>query len=81
MSEKSPLVEYQDGLLELLSSGLSQDEILETLKTDPRFESYQDYLDGFDPYMVAVACELMGKWAKPVRDERPYPPTEDAAHS
>jgi hypothetical protein len=62
--EKSPLLEYQDALLELLSSGLSQDAILATFKADPRFEGYHDYVKEFDPDMVAVACELMGKWAK-----------------
>ena len=63
MLEKS-LVEYQDALLELLSSGLPEHVILETLKTDPRFEDYQDYIGQFDPDMVAVACELMVRWAK-----------------
>jgi hypothetical protein len=64
MTENSLLAEYQDALLELLSSGLPQDAVLETLKTDPRFERYQDYVNDFDPDMVAVACELMVKWAK-----------------
>ncbi len=61
--EKSPLIEYQDALLDLLSSGLAQDAVLQTLKTDARFAAYQDYIEQFDPDMVAVACELMGKWA------------------
>lgn len=64
MSKKSTLADYQDALLELLSSGLSQDEVIKQLKTDHRFISYQDYVKEFDPDMVAVACELMGKWAK-----------------
>ena len=68
MPEKSPLAEYQDALLELLASGLSQDAILEALRTDPCFERYRDYVKEFDPDMVAVACELMGKWAKQRRD-------------
>jgi hypothetical protein len=68
MPERSPLEEYQDALLELLSSGQPQDVILEKLKTDPRFEHYQEYVKEFDPDMVAVACELMGKWAKRRRD-------------
>jgi hypothetical protein len=67
MPEKSPLVEYQNALLELLSSGLPLDAILETLKTDPRFECYQDYVKEFDPDMVAVACEL-ATWAKRRQD-------------
>ncbi len=64
MSEKSPLAEYQDALLELLSSGKPQSVIIETLATDSRFEPYRDYVKDFDPDMVEVACELMGKWAK-----------------
>jgi hypothetical protein len=64
MPKESSLIAYQDALLELLASGLPQDIILEKLKTDPRFEQYQDYIKQFDPDMVAVACELMGKWAK-----------------
>jgi ATP-dependent helicase/DNAse subunit B len=62
--EKTSLMDYQDALLELLSSELSQEAVLETLKTDARFASYQDYIEKFDPDMVSVACELMGKWAK-----------------
>jgi len=64
MHEKSHLVDYQDALLELLSSGLSHEAILETLESDPRFECYRQYVTEFDPDMVAVACELMAKWAK-----------------
>ena len=64
MPEESPLIDFQDALLELLSSGQPQEVVLEALKTDPRFQPYQDYINGFDPDMVAVACELMGKWAK-----------------
>jgi hypothetical protein len=64
MTEKSLLLDYQDALLELLSSDLSQDAIFDTLETDPRFECYRDYVREFDQDMVAVACELMGKWAK-----------------
>jgi hypothetical protein len=71
MPEKSPLEEYQDALLELLSSELPQEAIFERLKTDPRFERYQDYIKDFDPDMVAVACELMGKWAKPGQNRKP----------
>jgi hypothetical protein len=64
MPEKSSLSDFQDALLELLSSGLSHDVILKTLETDPRFEGYRDYVKEFDSDMVAVACELMGKWSK-----------------
>ena len=63
MPEKQELADFQDALLELLASGQSQDQILESLKTDSRFQSYREYVDAFDPDMVAVACELMCKWA------------------
>ncbi len=63
MPENQELTDFQDALLELLASGQPQDEIMKVLKTDPRFQSYRDYVDEFDPDMVAVACELMCKWA------------------
>lgn len=62
--EVETLAKFQDALLELLSSGQSEQEIYETLKSDPKFDDYRDYIAEFDPDMVAVACELMGKWAK-----------------
>ena len=64
MHDEIILAEYQDALIELLSSDLPQDIILERLKTDSHFKDFQDYIEAFDPDMVAVACELMGKWAK-----------------
>lgn len=63
MSEEEALTEFQDALLELLASGQPQDVILGQLKTDSRFAPYQEYISTFDPDMVAIACELMGKWA------------------
>jgi len=64
MSEDSDFEKFQDALAELLASGLTQAQILETLKTDSRFDCYREYVDSFEPDMVAVACELMGRWAK-----------------
>lgn len=69
MPELSPLMEYQDALLELLSSEKTLVEIVEILNTDPRFEHYRDYIDQFDPDMIEVARELMGKWAQRVCDK------------
>lgn len=63
MPEESNLAEFQDALLELLAGGHPQHVVLDTLQTDPRFAPYKAYINGFDPDMVAVACELMGKWA------------------
>lgn len=66
MPETSPLLQFQDALLELLSSGKDHSEIVEILKTDPQFENYREYINQFDPDMVEVARELMGKWAQRV---------------
>lgn len=66
MSDKSNLLAYQNALVELLSSGKTHAEIMESLKTDPKFEHYREYIDQFDPDMVEVARELMGKWAQRV---------------
>ena len=62
--ENSTLLKFQEAFLELLASGEPYEQILKTLTTDPRFENYQDYIQGFDPDMVDVASELMWKWAK-----------------
>lgn len=63
-SKESSLEAFQNALVELLTSGLPERKIIETLKNDTRFEEYQDYLEQFDLDMVAVASELMSKWAK-----------------
>ncbi len=64
MSDKSTLADFQNALNELLASGKSHAEIMEALRTDPVFHDYRDYINQFDPDMVEVARELMGKWAK-----------------
>ena len=64
MSEISTLIEFQDTLMELLVSGLSEGEIIERLKSDPRFsEEFGSYVEQFDADMVAVACELVSSWS------------------
>ncbi|MBA3855476.1 MAG: hypothetical protein C0507_01085 [Cyanobacteria bacterium PR.3.49] len=68
MPDTLKLQEFQDALNELLASGKSYAEIAETLKTDPKFDHYRDYINEFDPDMVEVARELMGKWAQRVED-------------
>ena len=64
MSEDLKYSEFQNACLELLASGLPEETIIATLKSDSRFDDYRDYVDQFDPDMVAVASELMGKWAR-----------------
>jgi|JI10StandDraft_1071094.scaffolds.fasta_scaffold00383_42 hypothetical protein len=63
MTDQAKLSEYQDALLELLASGMSEGEVIQRLQTDPRFACYRDYVSQFDPDMVAVASELICKWA------------------
>ena len=58
------LADFQDALNELLMSGKSEAVILDALKTDPRFKSYREYIDGFDLDMISVASELVGRWSK-----------------
>ncbi|MBP9092272.1 hypothetical protein KBI23_14685 [bacterium] len=64
MTEDLKYAEFQKALIDLLASGLPEETIIATIKSDARFDSYRDYVDQFDPDMVAVACELMGKWAR-----------------
>ena len=64
MSEDLKYSEFQNALLDLLASALPEETIIATLKSDSRFDDYRDYVDQFDPDMVAVASELMGKWAR-----------------
>lgn len=63
MTDHATLSECQDALLELLASGMSEAEVIQHLQTDPRFDCYRDYVSQFDPDMVAVASELICKWA------------------
>jgi len=73
MPENATLQNFQDALLELLSSGKDFYEIVETLNCNPNFDDYREYVDEFDPDMIEVARELMGKWAQRA-DETEHPP-------
>lgn len=68
MSDKSQLADFQNALNTLLASGKSHAEIMEVLQKDPVFDNYREYINQFDPDMVEVAQELMGKWAKRTQD-------------
>ncbi len=63
MPEDKPLRDFQNVLVELLSSGTAPDDVIAALKADERFACYKEDIDSFDPDMVAVASELMGVWA------------------
>ena len=60
--EERELAEFQAALLEVLGSGLSAEAMLESLSRHPAAESFRDYLDSFEPRMLAVAAELVAKW-------------------
>ena len=60
MSEELKYAEFQNALIELLASGLPEDAILATLKSDSRFEDYRDYVEQFDPDM---GQSLVNWWA------------------
>jgi hypothetical protein len=66
MPERPTLGDYQEALVELLSSGLSPEEVIAQLRNDVRFANYHEYTDGFDSDMIAVAGELVRKWGKKI---------------
>ena len=68
MPDTLKLQEFQDALNELLASGKSHKEIMQELNSKPEFEEYRHYINEFDPDMVEVARELMGKWAQRVEE-------------
>lgn len=72
MPDTIKLQEFQDALNELLASGKSHAAIIKELNSNPQFEDYRAYINEFDPDMVEVARELMGKWAQRV-DEAHHP--------
>ena len=76
ISKDSSLVDFQDNLMTLLSSGASPTEVQERLLSDPCFEGYREYVSGFDLDMIAVACELMQKWAVRTKESRQNPEGE-----
>lgn len=64
MSDENDFEVFQEVLVELLTSGMTYDVILERLKSDVRLADYQEYIRGFDPDMIAVASEITIKWAR-----------------
>ncbi|NJK30208.1 MAG: hypothetical protein HC851_13180 [Acaryochloris sp. RU_4_1] len=60
----SDLAHFQDSLLDILSSQSETAEILASLKKAQFGDAIADYLESFDPKMVAVAAELVKQWGK-----------------
>jgi hypothetical protein len=63
------LARFQAALLDLLSQDLPPDAMRQRLRDDPAFAEFRDYVDRFEPRMLAVAAELVKKWGK--RSEAP----------
>ena len=64
MTEDEQLARFQATLLDLLDRGDSPQAIIDTLRSDPRWPGYADYVATFEPRMVAVAVELVAKWGQ-----------------
>jgi hypothetical protein len=58
------LAAFQDALLELLAQDLPTEVIRAKLRDDPAFAEFRDYATALEPRMLAVAVELMKKWAR-----------------
>lgn len=55
---------FQSKLLSLLSSTLSEHEIIQALKDDPRLCQFKEYIDSWEPRMVDLAKRLTNKWGR-----------------
>ena len=73
-SECYQLASYQRALLAILSSGASTEEIQERLRSEPEFRPFQKYVESFEPRMIEVAVELIGKWGCRDAEEGVLPP-------
>jgi hypothetical protein len=58
------LARFQAALVDLLAQDLPADVIQGRLHEDAAFAEFRDYVDGFEPRMLAVAAELVKKWGK-----------------
>jgi uncharacterized protein len=57
------LAAFQEALAELLARGLSVDEVVRTLATDPAFEAHRAYVTSFEPRLIEVQLALCKRWA------------------
>ncbi len=56
------LAYFQSKLLFLLDSPISEAELIETLKTDPKLSEFRAYIESWEPRMVDLARRLTNKW-------------------
>lgn len=61
-SDPAGLYELQCALHKLLEDGRDAVWVKEELKRDPRFNSFNYYIDSMEPRMLEVGQELMKKW-------------------
>lgn len=62
--QEQDLADFQAGLLEILSTQVSAEEILTQLSSQPLDEGLASYISTFDPHMVDVAATLIQKWGR-----------------
>lgn len=60
--DEPDLMLFQRELVSALSSKDSPEKIIETLKSNPKLNSFRSYISTFDVDMVHVANELVHKW-------------------
>lgn len=69
MQPADDLAAFQAALLTLLAEDLSAETRSRRLREDAAFAGYREYVEGFEPRMLAVAAELMKKWGKQCKNE------------
>ena len=62
------LAHFQATLLDLLSRGLTPQQVIDHLQRDPQLADFQAYIATFEPRMVEVAIELVQKWGRKGHD-------------
>ena len=71
MQPADDLAAFQAALLALLAEDLPAETLLHRLREDAAFAGYREYVEGFEPRMLAVAAELVKKWGKQTRTHLP----------
>ena len=64
MQAADELAAFQAALLKLLAEDLSAETLSRRLREDAAYAGFREYVDGFEPRMLAVAAELVKKWGK-----------------
>jgi len=62
--EDEALAAFQALLLEALADGDDPSEAVHAIRSRPESEAYRDWIDRWDPRMVAVAMGLVRRWGR-----------------